>query len=985
MSQEWFSEWDCALQTAKELDLTLGLYDENSYPSGFGGGHVPAMCPQCLSQSIGFKRVNIAEAKARHSRMLDRPMKIFAFQSEKGSIIKDVTLLPANEWGRYSHEFLIIYLLNSIGTAWQGGFGPIDVLRPEATAAFLSCTHEKYYRRYGEYFDSLIHAVFTDEPYIQNANTSCGEEVKLPFSYWFAHQFQKKRGYSIIENLPALYGDVEYAGFSFPPSKVRYDYYETLHELWKENYLLPIYTWCKEHHLPLTGHYFEHNWPLANAGAVSPDVMSAYEFMDWPGIDILFSHNLKDSPIHPLQIALWEVRSVGNQLGKKRILCEVNGAGGWDSTFADYKRTADWLFAGGINFLCHHLCYGSISGARKRDHPQSFDWRQPWWDEFGQLNTYFGRLSYTLSQGSAKQRVLVLHPTTTGYLLPRLQEGKTIEKGNIPDNPSMEKYWHLLTELERELWDFDLGDEYILERHGAVEDTTLMVGQQQYKAVIIPGDMKNMRGSTYELVRKFAENGGAVLCCGRPGAYIDGKVSEKALVDLFSLEHLSILDTVDETFQLLNQLIGKNIETPVPLPHGFHHICKTLEDGISVHFWANHSDSTVETEFTVPGNSVCLLDPWNGKEKLLPYTLNAAKCRVTFPLKISPGESALLLASTDKMWDAKTPQRRMDPHAMVLMPHRIYPEKENWLPLQYCTLTIDGQTYRDVYFLNACELMYRHRGFPGNPWSSAIQYRNAFIDQAEYDPGNGFSLRYNCCIDSLPKGDLHLLVEHPELYALEVNGKQIRWEKNRDELDHHMGKAYITDAVQPGENTIVLQCDRFSVKGEIEPIYVKGNFTVHSSGSQWTIAPCNPMGPGTIISQGYPFYPGAILYEYELNCHSTPASAVLKLLGTEATCCSVKVNDSAPLLVGVKEKADVIDIADCLLEGKNRITVRLCASYKNTFGPHFDAAKPRREAWPTMWREAPPHSPSPDMYDLIPYGFDGRMEIFIRDKASSQG
>ena len=167
--------------------------------------------------------------------------------------------------------------------------------------------------------------------------------------------------------------------------------------LWKENYLLPIYTWCKEHHLPLTGHYFEHNWPLANAGAVSPDVMSAYEFMDWPGIDILFSHNLKDSPIHPLQIALWEVRSVGNQLGKKRILCEVNGAGGWDSTFADYKRTADWLFAGGINFLCHHLCYGSISGARKRDHPQSFDWRQPWWDEFGQLNTYFGRLSYTLS------------------------------------------------------------------------------------------------------------------------------------------------------------------------------------------------------------------------------------------------------------------------------------------------------------------------------------------------------------------------------------------------------------------------------------------------------------------------------------------------------------------------------------------------------------------------------------------------------------
>ncbi|MFR3483161.1 MAG: hypothetical protein ACLTXL_06535 [Clostridia bacterium] len=156
----------------------------------------------------------------------------------------------------------------------------------------------------------------------------------------------------------------------------------------------------------------------------------------------------------------------------------------------------------------------------------------------------------------------------------------------------------------------------------------------------------------------------------------------------------------------------------------------------------------------------------------------------------------------------------------------------------------------------------------------------------EYDPGNGFSLRYNCCIDSLPKGDLHLLVEHPELYALEVNGKQIRWEKNRDELDHHMGKAYITDAVQPGENTIVLQCDRFSVKGEIEPIYVKGNFTVHSSGSQWTIAPCNPWDQEPSYRWDTHFIRG-VLYEYELNCHSTPASAVLKL-STEATCCSVK-------------------------------------------------------------------------------------------------
>ncbi|MFQ9800544.1 MAG: hypothetical protein ACLR23_18330 [Clostridia bacterium] len=131
----------------------------------------------------------------------------------------------------------------------------------------------------------------------------------------------------------------------------------------------------------------------------------------------------------------------------------------------------------------------------------------------------------TLSQGSAKREYWSSTLQRQG-ICSHAYKRERPRKGIYQTTPR----WKNIGTSDRarkKLWDFDLGDEYILERHGAVEDTTLMVGQQQYKAVIIPGDMKNMRGSTYELVRKFAENGGAVLCCERPGAYIDGKVSEK--------------------------------------------------------------------------------------------------------------------------------------------------------------------------------------------------------------------------------------------------------------------------------------------------------------------------------------------------------------------------------------------------------------------------------------------------------------------------
>ena len=46
LSDDWWELVEYSLQKAEELDMKLWIYDENSFPSGFAGGHVAAQMPE---------------------------------------------------------------------------------------------------------------------------------------------------------------------------------------------------------------------------------------------------------------------------------------------------------------------------------------------------------------------------------------------------------------------------------------------------------------------------------------------------------------------------------------------------------------------------------------------------------------------------------------------------------------------------------------------------------------------------------------------------------------------------------------------------------------------------------------------------------------------------------------------------------------------------------------------------------------------------
>ena len=200
--------------------------------------------------------------------------------------------------------------------------------------------------------------------------------------------------------------------------------------------------------------------------------MAMYAWHQRPAIDTLMNQYHEDTHAQFGNArAVRELASVANQLGRRRTLCEAYGAGGWDLRFEDMKRIGDWLYVLGVNTLNEHLSYITIRGARKRDHPQSFSYHEPWWEAYHIMASYFTRLSAALSHGEQINTVLVLEPTTTVWMYQ--SDGARLDRiGGA--------FQGLVLELERAQIAYDIGSEDIMARHGAVEGALLRVGKRRY-------------------------------------------------------------------------------------------------------------------------------------------------------------------------------------------------------------------------------------------------------------------------------------------------------------------------------------------------------------------------------------------------------------------------------------------------------------------------------------------------------------------------
>jgi hypothetical protein len=617
-------------------------------------------------------------------------------------------------------------------------------MRKNVTDKFLDVTLNAYKRAVGPDFGQTVPGVFQDEAEIAPPG---GADV-INYTPALFQAFQTKWGYDLKPNLVSLFDEVgEW-------KRVRHNYYSTLLDLFIENWAKPYYAYCTDNNLVFTGHYWDHEWPTPRE---SPDNLAIAAYAHMPGIDILMN-DWEAGPHAQFgnDRSVREIRSSANQLGRRRTMSETYGAGGWDMTFFDQKRIGDWEFALGVNFLTQHLSYATIKGARKRDHPLSFSYHEPWWKSYNILADYFGRLSVVMSSGEQVNRILVIEPTTTAWMhySPVAESARLKAVGE-----DFQSFVHL---LEAQHVEYDLASEKTLEEFGSIRNLKLAVGGRSYDLVLLPPGFENIDDSTLVLIRDYLMRGGKIISWPAPPDYVDGKVTNDIRTLAASFGDRWLDPGPGGGFDKVRALGPPRIVFSEPSTHsGLYHQRREFDGGQFVFLANTDPVRSAEGKMSLEGGSVEQWDLFTGAVKAYPFTRQKGFVETRFSLP--PGGSLLLCVLSKRARPAQAPSLVTEE-----VPARGEPvverESPNVLTLDYCDLVLGGKTEKDLYFYDAQKKTFQFHGLPRNPWDSAVQYRTNILDLNNFRPDSGYEAVFWFTAvkgDALDFSKLKAVVERP--------------------------------------------------------------------------------------------------------------------------------------------------------------------------------------------------------------------------------
>lgn len=929
LSKTWNDLYRYTVQKGKALGLEVWIYDENSYPSGFAGGHVPESMPSSYNQG---QMLHLR--KADH---VDPAENVFLALKATANGFQQVDPKVKQTGGTY----YLFEKQNYARTPWYGGYSYVDLMVKGVTEKFIDVTMKGYEQAFGNEFGKTVPGVFTDEPNIEVQGSN-----NIRWTPDLFEVFKARWGYNLEPNLPSLFEEVG------AWKKVRHNYYQVLLQLFIDRWSKPWYQYTESKNLEWTGHYWEHGWPNPNHGG---DNMAMYAWHQRPGIDMLF--NQFDEQSANAQFgnvrAVKELASVANQLGKKRTLSETYGGGGWELTLQDLKRLGDWEFVLGVNSLNQHLAYMTMVGARKYDYPQSFSYHNPWWPHYEPLNRYFSRLSLALSSGKQLNDILILEPTTATWMY------SAYEKPNARRNEIGQQFQSFVTRLEKQQIEYDLGSENIIKDHGKVEKNLFVVGNRRYAKVILPPGMENLDQRTAGLLKEFVKNGGELIVLEQV-QYIDGTEAAAAL----SAINTRFQQYVPADAELVERLENKDVSfDEASLSKGkLYHQRRVLHDGELLFLVNSSLDEVVKGSFQVKQKQVLLLDLMSGVLYRYPTKSSGGKSQVSYKL---PAAGSMLFFISDTKTDKYPlyqPYETSSPKPVNALTTVKYMEP-NVLTIDFVDVNLGKASLKDMQVYHASDTIFKHFGFAdGNPWNTSVQYKDNIIKRDTLKAG-GFSVDYHFNVAAgVDMKSIQIAIERPWLWTVELNGSALKAHSKSWYLDKEILRFDVGTQARHGKNTLRLTSNRMRVHSEVEPVYVLGNFDLKSAEKGFDIIAASKPAIGSWKNLGRPMYGKLVSYTKMLKA-SPNTSYKVSLNNWKGTAAILFVNGQK---VGDLSYAPNEFVLKGLKAGDNLIEVQVVGSLKNTLGPHHNHPKPGLVS-PWLWRGVKTY-PSGSEYDIYDYG-----------------
>ncbi len=497
LTEDYFKLYGAALSKAKELDMTMCIYDEYGFPSGSAGAiHGDGVRRFANKHPKGtIKRLDKHEEEVTGpcdwSKKLPagRVMSIVGMEM-KGK--KRVDLTGMIKDGKVAWRVPKGTWKMMIFVCVVDGDPNVDYLDPEAVVKFVEMTHQQYYNRFKEYFGNTIDGTFFDEPTMYRAKGRM-------WTGRFNDKFKARHGFDPAPYYPALWYDI-----GTKTQAARNYLFGFRAELYATGFPKVIQEWCDKHGIAATGHQDQEE--VVNPVSVSGDLMKCFKYQGIPGVDKIGGR--------AAERFYKVISSSAYNWDKALVMSETYGAMG-DISWETIYHVAMEQYTKGVNQLIPHAVWYDN---KKVSFKPELSWRHKKYAEGLQLyNKYMSRLNLMLqNDGRHVADIAVLYPIAT------LQAGHYLDgklghyKGGvaIPEADYVDVGEMLSTELGR---DFTFIHPEVLDEKCSMKGDTLRlnnpVNHESYRVMIIPGH-KTINWSNLKKIKAFYDNGGKVIATG---------------------------------------------------------------------------------------------------------------------------------------------------------------------------------------------------------------------------------------------------------------------------------------------------------------------------------------------------------------------------------------------------------------------------------------------------------------------------------------
>ena len=497
--EEWWARFTDACEIARDLDMRLWFYDQIGFSGANVQGAVTRLHPEAAGLALRSRTATVSDGAVE---LLDSETLVGAYSAEGSRLLVTATARIAAPEGSEVH------LVTAVPTAF-------DYLDPHAVGLLMDTVHHEYDRRVPEYLGNVVAGSFQDELPGTNA-----------WSHRFPKEFLARRGYDLLDHLPALFRDLPQA------AKIRADYYAVRAELTEEALFKPLAAWHDERGMLLgcdQSHPARSGYP-AQSTQIYSDYFRTHRWYSAAGSD---HHG--DSKVHS---------SMAHLYGHERVWIEAFHSSGWGGTLED---TYDWLLPflrSGANLYNPHASYFGTAGGWFEWAPPSTDWRQPYWPQYPAFSRAVARICSIMSWGTYSADVAVLHPTATMQaLIPLDAPVKHFGHGRLGDghadvDETQRHYLDLcgtnnwlgprVGSLDRHRISYDVVDDASVQRATAA-DGALRIGDLAYTAVLLPSASILEEGTARRLTQ-LLDAGGRVVVVGRPPTAAAGLAGDDSVV-----------------------------------------------------------------------------------------------------------------------------------------------------------------------------------------------------------------------------------------------------------------------------------------------------------------------------------------------------------------------------------------------------------------------------------------------------------------------